>query len=119
VSLTGVETVNGQDFGLQPVNASPTLAAIPKPSQVSSDAGPQSLALTGITAGAGDQQPLAVNATADPPELLTDLGIDYASPDNGATLHFTPVPGRWGGPPLRSPLPTAAWTVIWRRLTTT
>ncbi|MFM7057438.1 MAG: beta strand repeat-containing protein, partial [Planctomycetota bacterium] len=63
---------------------------------VTEDSAERSVALTGITAGANENQPLRVTATSSNPALIANPGIDYTSPDSTGTLRFTPTANRWG-----------------------
>lgn len=99
VTLTGVETVTGQDFGLQPLNASPTLDAIPDPPAVNEDAGvEQRVPLSGITAGDGESQPLAVTAASDNPALLASVTVAPTSSGSSGTLRYTLADDPYGTP---------------------
>ncbi len=80
---------------VQAVNDDPTLDAIAD-QNAPEDAGPQPLSLTGITAGAGESQPLQVTATSSDPTLVADPVINYISPRRDATLTYTSLPDRFG-----------------------
>ena len=60
------------------------------------NASPQSIALTGITSGNGDVQPVRVTAVSDNPGLIPDPTVTYSSPDATGTLAFTPVANQHG-----------------------
>jgi subtilisin family serine protease/Tol biopolymer transport system component len=96
LALTGVETVAGVNFGFQLVNAPPTLAPIPDPPSVNEDAGVLLIALTGITAGNGETQPLRVSAASDNSTLIADLTALYLSPDTTGSLRLTLAPDQSG-----------------------
>ena len=60
-------------------------------------AGPQVVALSGISSGSATEiQPLTVTATHDNPSLLGIISVTYLSPAPIATLTFTPLPGATG-----------------------
>lgn len=61
------------------INSAPTLDAISNLS-VMEDAGLQTVTLSGITAGAGESQPLSIEVASDKPELFEVLQIVYTSP---------------------------------------
>lgn len=80
---------------VRPVNDAPTLDPLDNLS-VNQDFGAQTVALTGLTAGGGEAQPLRVTANSDNPALVGNPLIDYVSPDNSGTLRFTPAPNLTG-----------------------
>jgi len=78
------------------VNVAPTLDPISNLT-TSENAGPQLISLTGITAGApNENQPLFVTASNNQPALLQNLVVNYASPATVATLGFTTMSDRTG-----------------------
>jgi hypothetical protein len=56
----------------------------------------QNVALSGISAGVGENQPLTVTATSDNPALITALSVVYTSPSSSGTLSFSIAPYMWG-----------------------
>ena len=52
--------------------------------------------LTGITAGAGDMQPLYVAAVSSAPAIIPTPTVAYVSPEVRGTLRFTPLPNAFG-----------------------
>ncbi len=74
-----------------PVNDPPTLTA-PSDLTILEDAGPQSVALTGLTVGPSNEAgPLIVTATNSNSAVLTGLTVDYSNPATSGTLHFQTV----------------------------
>ncbi len=59
-------------------------------------AGEQTVELTGISDGDGTTEPIEVTVTTDNEELITNLNVDYNSPDSNGTLYFTPAVGATG-----------------------
>lgn len=80
------------------VNDQPTISAIPNPGAIPEDSPTQSVQILGLSAGGGEDQPLAVTVTSNNPGLLQDLKIDpaYISPSNHATVTYTPTPNAFG-----------------------
>ncbi|MFM7834571.1 MAG: hypothetical protein ACKPJD_22455, partial [Planctomycetaceae bacterium] len=60
------------------------------------DAAERSVDLTGITAGAGEVQPLRVTALSGNTSLIAAPAIDYTTPNSTGTLRFTPVANQHG-----------------------
>jgi len=60
------------------------------------DAAERSVDLTGITAGAGEVQPLRVTALSGNTSLIAAPAIDYTTPNSTGTLRFTPVANKHG-----------------------
>jgi VCBS repeat-containing protein len=73
------------------VNDAPTLDAISNPAAISEDAGPQTVNLSGITAGVGESQSLQVSARSSNTALVANPTVDYASAQSTGTLGCTPV----------------------------
>ena len=71
------------------INSAPTLETIANV-VVAEDAAQQSIALLGITAGAGESQPLTVEVSADKPELFEILQVVYTSPEATGSLQIKP-----------------------------
>lgn len=77
------------------INAAPTLTALQNIS-IPEDSPQKDVALAGITAGAGESQPLTVEVTTDHPELFEILQAAYTSPQNGGVLQMKPKPNAHG-----------------------
>ena len=78
-----------------PVNDAPTLDQ-PADLTVNEDAGLQTVALTGITAGAGESQTLSIQAFSSDITKLPNPSVSYTSPNTTGSLSFTPVPDASG-----------------------
>lgn len=76
-------------------NRLPTLAAIADPAPISEDAGEQTIALSGITAG-GESQEVKVFARSSNPALIPDPSVSHTNPNSTATLRFKPLPNASG-----------------------
>jgi hypothetical protein len=75
---------------VNPVNDPPTLDPIAN--VIISNAGPQTVRLTGITSGAANEnQVLTVTASSSNPGLISNIDVSYTSPATTGTLIFTPV----------------------------
>ncbi|QDU31949.1 Hemolysin, plasmid [Anatilimnocola aggregata] len=74
---------------VNPVNDLPTLDAI-SPLTINEDAGLQTINLTGISAGGGENQPLRVTAVSLDPAVVPTPTINYTQGASTATLSFTP-----------------------------
>ncbi len=66
-----------------------TLDPIANPAAIKEDAGEQTISLSGISAGLGEDQPLRVTVLSDNPDLILPA-IDYASPASTGTITYTP-----------------------------
>src|SRR5439155_1252147 len=73
------------------VNDPPTLNAIPDPPAILEDAGVQTVNLTGISAGGGESQSLAVTASSNNTGLIPNPTVSYTSPNATGSLSYTPV----------------------------
>jgi hypothetical protein len=71
-------------------NRPPTLGALSNRT-ISEDAGTQTVSLTGISAGTGENQPLTITATSSNPALIPSPTVAYTSPSATGTLTFTPL----------------------------
>ena len=96
----GIESGFSSEVSYQPAivasNKPPTLNTIANVS-LGEDSGPQTVALTGITAGASNEtQTLTVTATSSNPSLIPSLAVNYVSPNASGTLSFTPSPNMNG-----------------------
>ena len=80
-----------------PVNQAPTLNPIANPAPVAVNAGPQTVSLSGITAGPGDQgQTVSIKATSSNPALIPDPTVSYTNPGMTGSVAYTPVAGASG-----------------------
>ena len=77
------------------VNDPPTLDAIADPVAINEDAPQQSINLTGISAGGGENQSLDISASSDVPGFFSNLTVNYSSGSTG-TLTYTPAPDKFG-----------------------
>lgn len=87
------------------VNDAPTLNAV-TPVTVSEESGERTVNLTGITAGGGESQILKATAMVVPESssiagLITNLSLDYTSPNSTGVLKFTPGAGLFGTATIR------------------
>jgi hypothetical protein len=73
-----------------PVNDQPTIDALDDLA-VNEDAPLQTVSLSGISAGAGETQPLQVSASSGNPALIDHPIISYASPESTGTLQYIPA----------------------------
>ncbi|MCF7764496.1 MAG: hypothetical protein K9N62_12560, partial [Verrucomicrobia bacterium] len=78
------------------VNGLPTLDAIPDPPILIDSSIGSTIGLSGISAGAGENQSLRVVAVSGNPGLIPDPVVVYASPAATGSLSYTPVPGQSG-----------------------
>jgi hypothetical protein len=78
-----------------PVNDLPTLNSIAAVT-VAEDAGAQQTSLTGISAGGGESQLLAVSVSSSNPALIANPVVAYNSGDSTATLDWTPTADQSG-----------------------
>jgi hypothetical protein len=93
-SVRPVLTVQYTESG--PVNKAPGLDPIGAPPPVLEDSGEQLMELTGINAGADEQQVLTVTATSSDPGIVPHPLVHYASPSATATLRFQPARDAFG-----------------------
>ena len=78
------------------VNQPPTLDIITNLT-IYQNAGSQSVALTGITSGSiNENQALIVSAVSSDSNIITDLTVNYTSPNSSGTLTFAPVTNALG-----------------------
>ena len=74
------------------INAPPTINPIPSQPGVLENSGPQTINLSGISAGLGDvNQTVTITATSSNPNLIPNPSITYTNPNTTGTLTFTPV----------------------------
>jgi hypothetical protein len=79
-----------------PVNDPPTLDPIADPAPITLNAGQQTINLTGISAGPGETQALAVTATSGNTALIPDPTVSYTSPASTGSLSYTAVTDQSG-----------------------
>ncbi len=79
-----------------PVNDLPTLNIIPDPAPLQNNAGVQTVAFGGISAGVGETDGLTVSAVSSNPALIPQPVVTYTSGAAGGTLQFTPAAGQSG-----------------------
>ncbi len=72
------------------INDAPTLNPISF-GPIQEDAEQQNVPLTGISAGAGENQTLAVTVSTNKPELFEVLSVSYTSPQTTGTLRIKPA----------------------------
>ncbi|MDB5338597.1 MAG: hypothetical protein JWN70_4216 [Planctomycetaceae bacterium] len=78
------------------VNDAPTLDAIPDPLPITEDAPPQTVGLSGITAGGHETQPLRISAMSSNTDLVPNLSINYTSANSVGSLVFRAAPNAFG-----------------------
>ena len=83
------------DVTVNAVNDTPTLDAIPNV-VLFKNAGEQTIALAGISAGGGESQPLTVTAVSSKTSLLPNPTVVYGNPDPTGSLRFTPATNAYG-----------------------
>jgi hypothetical protein len=87
----GVDTlVRTFTVTVTPVNDPPTLAVIPDATIVE-DSPPQTVNLTGITAGPNESQTITITAVSSNPALIPNPTVSYTSPGAAGTLTYAPV----------------------------
>ncbi|MCI0536873.1 MAG: Ig-like domain-containing protein, partial [Verrucomicrobiales bacterium] len=88
----GVDASPPQTFkiAVAPVNDVPTLAPLSSVT-INEDASAQTIDLTGISPGGGENQSLTLRATSNNPNLLPHPTVIYSSPAATGTLTFAPV----------------------------
>lgn len=79
-----------------PVNKAPTLNAISNPAAINENAGVQTVNLSGISAGEGENQTIQIKASSDNKALIPDPVVSYTSPENSGSLSYTPVANKSG-----------------------
>ena len=80
------------DVTVNPVNDTPTLNAIPDPTAIGEDVGEQTITLSGIGTGAGNEvQTLSITATSNNTDVIPDPTVTYTSPEGTAILTYTSV----------------------------
>jgi hypothetical protein len=80
---------------VEAVNDAPTLDALTDVTRNEGD-GEQTVSLTGITAGGGENQLLSITAVSDNTGLIPDPTVDFDSQSSTGTLKFTPAADQFG-----------------------
>src|SRR5690606_962564 len=80
---------------IEDINAAPTLDPIAF-GPIPEDSPVQTIPLTGITAGPGENQALTLSAVADKPELFETFTWTYTSPQTTGSLTILPKPNVYG-----------------------
>jgi uncharacterized delta-60 repeat protein len=80
---------------VNPVNDTPSFDSVTDLT-LSEDAPQQAIAITAITAGALEAQPMSLTAVSSAPWLTGSLFIDYTSPNSTGAVRFTPQPNQHG-----------------------
>lgn len=92
-AVNGVGAPAVQAFTLNVIDSiAPTLDVIADPAAINEDAPQQTVNLTGISAGAGETQPLQVTASSNNLALIPNPTVTYTTPDATGSLSYTPVP---------------------------
>jgi gliding motility-associated-like protein len=80
------------------VNNAPTIDDIPDPDPINEDSPAQTVLLTGITAGGGENQELAITVLSDNEALIPSAGIvlNYTSPQTAGELTYALAPNQFG-----------------------
>jgi uncharacterized repeat protein (TIGR01451 family) len=84
------------DVTVRARNDAPSLDAIADPAAILEDALEQTISLSGITAGGGESQALAVTAASDNTALVPDPTVTYSTPGSTGSLAYTPVSNQSG-----------------------
>ena len=108
VTITVVATDNGSNVSpnqnsytasfqidVTEINSAPTLDAISDVT-VAEDAGLQNISLNGITAGAGESQPLSFEISSDNPDLFKTLLVVYNAGETTGTLQIQSAENAYG-----------------------
>jgi hypothetical protein len=82
--------------GVAAVDDPPTLDALGNVAPVPATAGPQTVALTGISAGGGETQTLSIMATSSNPAVVPHPTVTYESPSATGALTFRPATNATG-----------------------
>ncbi len=80
---------------VDPVNDVPTLDVLSEV-EILEDATEQTVSLTGMTAGGGDNQPLSITAVSDNTGLIPDPTVYFDGQSSIGSLRFTPVADQSG-----------------------
>ena len=77
-------------------NNSPTLDVISDPEAIDQNATLQTVELSGITAGQGEEQGLTITALSSNTALISHPKVIYSSPDETGNIQYKPVEGKSG-----------------------
>jgi len=80
------------------VNNPPTLDDIADPATIDEDAGQQTISLSGISAGGGENQVLKINVSSDNQQLISngEIIINYTSPATTGSIKYAPKTDQFG-----------------------
>ncbi|MDQ3393969.1 MAG: fibronectin type III domain-containing protein [Bacteroidota bacterium] len=79
------------------INDPPTLDNIAKPAAIFENSETQTIPLTGISAGFGEEdQTVTITATSSNPEIIPHPVVNYTNPQTTGTLSFKPAPNKFG-----------------------
>lgn len=93
----GVDTVTRSfHVTVTAVNQPPTIDPIPDPPPILPGSGPQTINLSGISAGPHESQTVTITASSSNPSLIADPQVTYTSPAATGTLSYIPVAGAKG-----------------------
>ncbi len=94
----GINQSNPEQFTItvNPLNDAPTIDPIDDPLPIDEDTNPSSVTLTGISAGAGENQIISIQAEDNNPALIRGINIVYSSPSPTGTLSYTLVTNAFG-----------------------
>ena len=84
------------DVAVTSVNDAPTLAAIANPAAITEGDPQQTVGFSGVAAGGGETQVLAVTATSGNTGLIPNPTVTYTSANATGTLMYTPVASQTG-----------------------
>lgn len=95
--LNGSNNLKSETFVINviEINDLPTIADIISPGDILEDASEQTVSLSGITAGGGENQTVTVTAISLNPSIIGDPIVNYSG-NNNASLLFTPLPNANG-----------------------
>ncbi|MGV3663706.1 MAG: beta strand repeat-containing protein [Prosthecobacter sp.] len=98
VTVDDGESTVGRSFtvSVTATNDAPTLNTIGNPEAILEDAALQSISLSGISAGPGENQTLVVTAVSNNTALIPHPTVTYSSPDAAGSLSYTPVANATG-----------------------
>ena len=77
-------------------NDPPTLDPISDPEPIPEDAALQQIALSGISPGNSEDQPLTITATSSNTNLISTINVNYVSPAATGSLSYRPTPNTFG-----------------------
>jgi cyclophilin family peptidyl-prolyl cis-trans isomerase len=91
-AVTGTITNDDVPF----INQIPTLNAIANPAEILEDAVTQTISLSEISAGIGENQNLTITATSNNPTLIANPTVNYTSPNATGSLSYIPIANQSG-----------------------